>query len=188
MIYGYARVSSKSQCFNGQVDALKAAGCDEIVSEKVSGKDIDGRKALQGLLAKVREGDVIIVHKLDRWARSVVDLLSTLDDLSKRGVGFKSLGDSWCDTTTASGRFVMTVMGGMAEFQRSLIRERCAEGIARAKAEGRHLGRTHALNPHQRQRARELLEAGETQRSVARLLGVGQATIGRLAAEGASPA
>jgi DNA invertase Pin-like site-specific DNA recombinase len=180
-VYGYARVSSKTQCFDGQVDALRAAGCQKIVSEKMTGKDINGRKALQALLAKVREGDVIVVVKLDRFARSTKDLLTMVEDLKDRGVGFKSLGEPWCDTTSAHGKLMLTILGGMAEFERELIRQRCAAGIERAKEHGVKFGRRPVLNPHQRAEARRLLAEGHTQRSIARLLGVDQATISRMA-------
>ena len=115
-----------------------------------------------------------------RVCRKVLNPAALLHELGQRGVGFRSLGDS-IDTTTPAGRLMLQMLAAIAEFERGIIRERCASGIARAKAEGRQLGRKPALNPHQRQRARELLQAGETQRAVARLLGVGQATIGRLA-------
>ena len=180
MQYGYARVSSETQSYDGQIEALKAAGCQQVFAEKFTGKEGADRKRLRSLLATVREGDVIVVCKLDRFARSTRDLLNMLHELGQRGVGFRSLGDS-IDTTTPAGRLMLQMLAAIAEFERGMIRERCASGIARAKAEGRQLGRKPALNPHQRQRARELLEAGETQRAVARLLGVGQATIGRLA-------
>jgi DNA invertase Pin-like site-specific DNA recombinase len=182
-VYGYARVSSKTQCYNGQIDALRQAGCDDIIGEKQSGKDINGRKALVSLLAKVREGDTIVVYKLDRFARSTRDLLNMLADLGERGVGFKSLGDPWCDTTTPHGKLMLTIMGGLAEFERELIRSRCAAGIERAKERGVKFGRRPILNPHQRAEARRLLAEGTTQRSIARLLGVDQATISRMAAE-----
>jgi DNA invertase Pin-like site-specific DNA recombinase len=182
MMYGYARVSSIQQDYAAQVEALKAAGCGEVFAEKFTGKTAVDRKQLQALLDKVVEGDVIVVTKLDRLGRSTRDLLEMEEDLERRGVGFKSLGDPMVDTTTPAGRFFRTVMSALAQMERELIRERCATGIARAKAEGRHLGRKHALNPHQRAEAKRLLAEGATQRSVARLLGVGVATINRLGA------
>jgi DNA invertase Pin-like site-specific DNA recombinase len=181
MMYGYARVSSETQCFNGQIDQLKAAGAEQIFAEKFTGKAAADRKQLQALLAKVRQGDVIVVCKLDRFARSTRDLLNMLHDLEQRGVGFRSLGDS-VDTTTPAGKLMLQMLAAIAEFERGMIRERCSAGMARAKAEGRPHGRKHALSPHQQAEALRMLAAGETQRSIARLLGVGQATIGRLAA------
>jgi DNA invertase Pin-like site-specific DNA recombinase len=180
MLYGYARVSSDTQDHAGQIEALKAAGCQQIFAEKQTGKTAADRKQLQVMLAKAQPADVIVVTKLDRFARSTRDLLNMLHDLERCGVGFRSLGES-IDTTTPAGRLMLQMLAAIAEFERGMIRERCNAGLARAKAEGRQLGRKHALNAHQRQRARDLLEAGETQRAVARLLGVGQATIARLA-------
>jgi DNA invertase Pin-like site-specific DNA recombinase len=169
------------QKFDGQVAELKAAGASRIFSEKFTGSAAADRKQLQALLRKVREGDVIIVTKLDRFARSTRDLLNMLHDLAERGIGFRSLGDS-VDTTTPAGKLMLTMLGAIAEFERGMIRERCSAGMARAKAEGRHLGRKRSLTPHQRKQALDMLAKGETQRAVARLFNVGQATIGRLAA------
>jgi DNA invertase Pin-like site-specific DNA recombinase len=180
MMYGYARVSSDTQDHAGQVEALKTAGCEQIFAEKQTGKTAADRKQLQVLLAKAQPGDVIVVTKLDRFARSTRDLLNMLHDLEQSGVGFRSLGDA-IDTTSPAGRLMLQMLAAIAEFERGMIRERCNAGLARAKSEGRQLGRKPALDPHQRQRVRELLDAGETQRSVARLLGVGQATIARIA-------
>jgi DNA invertase Pin-like site-specific DNA recombinase len=181
MLYGYARVSSATQSFDGQVEALKAAGCGQIFAEKFTGKAAADRKQLQAMLAKVTKGDVIVVTKLDRFGRSTRDLLDMAEDLERRGIGFKSLGDPMIDTTSATGRFVRTMLSALTQMERELIRERCSIGMARAKAEGRPHGRKRALNPHQQGEALRMLAAGETQRSVARLLNVGQATIGRLA-------
>jgi DNA invertase Pin-like site-specific DNA recombinase len=179
MLYGYARVSSESQNHAGQVSDLKAAGASRIYAEKFTGIEGSDRKQLKALLAKVHEGDVIVVTKLDRFARSTRDLLNMLHDLNERGIGFRSLGEA-IDTTTPAGKLMLTMLGAIAEFERGMIREHCSAGIARAKAEGRHLGREPALNLHQRKQALEMLAKGETQRAVARLFDVGQATIGRL--------
>jgi DNA invertase Pin-like site-specific DNA recombinase len=180
MLYGYARVSSDTQDHAGQVEALRAAGCEQIFAEKQTGKTAADRKQLQVLLAKAQPGDVIVVTKLDRFARSTRDLLNMLHDLEQCGVGFRSLGDT-IDTTTPAGRLMLQMLAAIAQFERDMIAERCRAGLARAKSEGRQLGRKPVLNAHQRERAKAMLKAGETQRSVARLLGVGQATIARLA-------
>jgi DNA invertase Pin-like site-specific DNA recombinase len=171
MIYGYARVSSETQSYDGQLEALKAAGCQKIFAEKYTGKTAGDRKQLQALLGKASEANVVVVTKIDRFARSTLDLLTMLKDLEARGVGFKSLGDPTIDTTSAHGELLLTMLGAIATFERRLIRQRCSEGIARAKAEGRHLGRKPALNVHQRREALRMLADGETQRAVARLLG-----------------
>ena len=132
---GYARVSSNTQDYQGQVDALKAAGCERIYSEKMSGKSTSGRRQFEKLMKELLPGDTVVVAKLDRLARSSRDLHNIIFELDSLDCGFLSLGDSWCDTTTSTGRLMLTIMGGIAEFERKLIRQRCDEGIARAKAE-----------------------------------------------------
>src|SRR5262249_45187673 len=134
MKYGYARVSSGSQDHAAQVEALKAAGCERIYSEKASGKSTNGRPELAKLLKRLEPEDVVMVTKLDRIARSARDLLNIVHDLKDRDCGFTSLGDSWCDTTNEMGRFMLTVMSGIAELERDLIRKRCQAGIERAKS------------------------------------------------------
>jgi DNA invertase Pin-like site-specific DNA recombinase len=146
MKYGYARVSSESQDHAAQVEALKAAGCERIYSEKASGKSTNGRPELAKLLKRLEPGDVVMVTKLDRIARSARDLLNIVHDLKDRDCGFTSLGDSWCDTTNEMGRFMLTVMSGIAELERDLIRKRCQAGIERAKSKGTKFGRPCALD------------------------------------------
>jgi DNA invertase Pin-like site-specific DNA recombinase len=177
MMYGYARVSSDGQDYAAQVEALERAGCT-VVAEKRSGKALDGRKELQKLLAKAQAGDVIVVTKLDRFARNTRELLNTLHDLEQRAIGFKSLGDP-VDTTTPSGRLVTQIFAAIAEFERANIAERCRAGLARAKADGRHLGRKPKLDAKQRAEVQRLQADGMTQRAIARLLRIDQSTISR---------
>jgi DNA invertase Pin-like site-specific DNA recombinase len=120
---------------------LRAEGCAKVFSEKISGKATDGRPELAKLLRRLGEGDVLMVTRLDRLARSTRDLLNILHDLGQRGIGFKSLKDPWCDTTTPHGRLMLTVLGGIAEFERELITARTSEGRTRAKARGVRFGR-----------------------------------------------
>src|SRR5260370_18951743 len=162
MKYGYARVSSSTQDYAAQVEALKAAGCDRIFSEKASGKSPNGRPELAKLFKALLPGDAVVVTKLDRIARSSRDLHNIIHDLKERGCGFLSLGDTWCDTTTDMGRLMLAIMGGIAEFERSLIRQRCDAGIARAKAKGTKFGRPTALDAGQRRKLAERYAAGET--------------------------
>src|SRR5438876_758212 len=129
MIVGYARVSTDGQSLEAQHAALKGAGATQIYSEKISGAVTD-RKALARAIATLGAGDTLIVAKLDRLARSTRDLLNTLAEIAQRGATFKSLGDPWCDTTTPHGRLMLTVLGGLAEFERHLILARTTEAAS----------------------------------------------------------
>jgi DNA invertase Pin-like site-specific DNA recombinase len=133
MKLGYARVSTDGQSVDAQVAELRAAGCDKVFKETASGAKTD-RAQLRKALASVGAGDVLVVTRLDRLARSTRDLLNTLDAIAKAGAGFKSLRDQWADTTTAHGRLMLTVLGGLAEFERELILTRTSEGRERANA------------------------------------------------------
>src|SRR5438093_8970818 len=148
MIYGYARVSTDGQSVEAQVVALTAAGAAKVYRETASGAKT-GRARLRQVLAALNQGNVLMVTRLDRLARSTRDLLNTLATIADKGAGFKSLSDTWADTTTPHGRLMVTVLGGLAEFERELIRERCAEGITRARANGIKFGRKPKLTPHQ---------------------------------------
>jgi DNA invertase Pin-like site-specific DNA recombinase len=178
-VFGYARVSTDGQTLAAQDAALHAAGCAKVYSEKASGAKTD-RAELRKLVSRLGDGDVLLVTRLDRLARSTRDLLNTLDEITKRGAGFKSLADAWADTTTAHGRLMLTVLGGLAEFERELIKARTGEGRARAKAQGVHMGRPPKLTPHQRREAIARRDAGEPLVDIARTFGVSHTTIGRL--------
>ena len=132
-IYGYARVSTNGQDLAAQEAELMAAGCAKVFKEKVSGAKTD-RAELAKLLGKTESGDVLVVTRLDRLARSTRDLLNVIAALTERGAGFKSLKDTWADTTSPHGRLMLTILGGLAEFERELIRVRTGEGRKRAKA------------------------------------------------------
>lgn len=179
MKYGYARVSSDTQDYTAQVEALKAAGCERIFSEKASGKSTNGRPELAKLLRALLPGDVVVVTKLDRVARSARDLLNIIGGLKDQSCGFVSLGDSWCDTTNEMGRFMLTVMGGIAELERDLIRKRCLDGIKRAKAKGTKFGRRSVLDHGQRKKIAERYATGETMAELARDYDCSEATICR---------
>ena len=145
-VYGYARVSTDGQSLVAQLAELKAAKSDKIFQEKISGARSD-RKQLAKLMAVLTKGDVLVVPRLDRLARSTRDLLNLLGTIAEKGAGFKSLRDTWADTTTAHGRLMLTILRGLAEFERELIRTRTGEGRERAKARG-HLGsQTEAHQP-----------------------------------------
>jgi len=179
MLLGYARVSTREQDFNGQIDELKAAGCEKIFSEKASGARGD-RVELMKVMKRIGPGDVLVVTRLDRLARSTRDLLNVLAAITEHEAGFRSLKDTWCDTTTPHGRLMLTVLGGLAEFERELIRARTDDGRKRAKAKGVKFGRPLALDHHQRREALERLNAGESVIDVARTYGVNRATLYRL--------
>ena len=178
-VYGYARVSTDGQSLVAQLTELKAAKCEKIFQEKISGARSD-RKQLTRLMAVLAKGDVLVVTRLDRLARSTRDLLNLLGTIAEKGAGFKSLRDTWADTTTAHGRLMLTVLGGLAEFERELIRSRTGEGRARAVARGVILGRRPKLTKHQKREAIGRREAGETLMDIARSYNVSHSTISRL--------
>jgi DNA invertase Pin-like site-specific DNA recombinase len=180
-VFGYARVSTRDQDLAGQIAELQAAGCGNIFKEKASGAKTD-RPELAKAIRRLDAGDVLIVTRLDRLARSTRDLLNILDAVGKAGAGFRSLKDAWADTTTPHGRLMLTVLGGLAEFERSLIVARTDDGRKRAQARGVRFGRPKALSPHQRQEVVQRLAEGAVQADLARSYGVSQATISRLAA------
>jgi DNA invertase Pin-like site-specific DNA recombinase len=182
---GYARVSTDGQTLAAQTEALHACGCAKIFAEKISGAYSD-RPQLAKALAALGEGDTLVVCKLDRLARSTRDLLNTLDAIGKAGASFKSLGDPWADTTTPHGRLMLTVLGGLAEFERHLILTRTAEGRNRAQANGVRFGRRPALTPYQRAEALRRRAAGETLTEIAKLLGVSHMTVARATGNGAA--
>ncbi len=181
MIYGYARVSTEGQSYEAQKAQLTEAGATDIRAEKASGAKTD-RKELAKLLRDLNPCDVMLVTRLDRLARSTRDLLNVLAQVAEAGAAFRSLGDTWADTTTPHGRLMLTVLGGLAEFEREIIRERTSEGRERAKARGQSLGRKHKLTTHQQEEVRARKQAGESVREIARSYNVSAATISRVSA------
>jgi DNA invertase Pin-like site-specific DNA recombinase len=179
MKYGYARVSSDGQSVDAQVRQLTKAGCKKVFREVASGARTD-RAQLRRLLGQLEAGDVLIVTRLDRLARSTRDLLNILGTIADRKAGFRSLGDTWADTTTSHGRLMLTVLGGLAEFERDLIRTRTGEGRARAVARGVKMGRKPKMTPHQIKEALRRREAGEPMRDIAKDFNVSHSTISRL--------
>jgi DNA invertase Pin-like site-specific DNA recombinase len=183
-IYGYARVSTEGQTLETQLEQLKLAGAAKVFSEKISGAKADNRKELHRALKALGQGDLLLVTRLDRLARSTLDLLNILDAVAKAGAGFKSLADVWADTTTPHGRLILTVLAGLAEFERELIKARTSEGRKRAKARGVHMGRPSGLNRDQQREALARIAAGDAHTDIARTFGVSHSTIGRLANRG----
>ena len=179
-VYGYARVSTTGQSLEAQLSELHAAGCKKIFQEKITGKRRD-RAQLDRALNSLGDGDVLIVSRLDRLARSSRDLLNIIKQITDAGATFRSLKDTWADTTTAQGRLILTVLGGLAEFERELILERTGEGRDRAMAKGVAFGRKPKLTHHQRQEALARRNAGETIQAIARSYNVHHSMISRLA-------
>jgi len=179
MKYGYARVSTDGQSVDAQVRQLSKAGCKKVFREVASGAKTD-RAQLRRLLDHLEPGDVLTVTRLDRLARSTRDLLNTLAAITAKKAGFKSLGDTWADTTTPHGRLMLTVLGGLAEFEHDLIRARTGEGRARAVARGQKMGRPFKLTDHQKREAVKRRYQGETLADIARTYNVSPATISRL--------
>jgi DNA invertase Pin-like site-specific DNA recombinase len=179
MTFGYARVSTDGQSLEAQQAALKSAGCVKVFSEKESGAKTD-RRALAGAIKVLGARDTLIVTRLDRLARSTRDLLNTLAAIGDKGAGFKSIADTWADTTTPHGKLMITILGGLAEFERSLILARTGEGRKRAMADGIRFGRKPKLTPHQRAEALARREAGESLADIGRSYAVSHSTISRL--------
>ena len=176
MLVGYARVSTQDQNPELQLDALKGAGCERVFEEKASGAKRD-RPDLAAALSFMRSGDTLVVWKLDRLARSLKQLMETVEDLSARGIGFRSLTEA-IDTTTSGGRLVFHIFGALAEFERGIIRERTTAGLDAARARGRVGGRPKALTSDDLAVARTLLKDGTlTIAQVAERLGVAQSTL-----------
>jgi DNA invertase Pin-like site-specific DNA recombinase len=181
MIYGYARVSTDGQSLDAQVKQLRAAKVEKVFKETASGAKTD-RAELRRALNKLENGDVLTVTRLDRLARSTRDLLNTLATVTSKGAGFRSLNDTWADTTTAHGRLMLTVLGGLAEFERELIRARTGEGRERAKAQGVKMGRKPKLTDHQKREAIKRRDHGEeTLAAIGKSYNVSGWTISRLA-------
>jgi DNA invertase Pin-like site-specific DNA recombinase len=179
MKIGYARVSSTEQNLDLQLTALKEAGCGRIFQEKISGAKKE-RPELQRLLDHIRSGDVVIVWKLDRLARSTHHLLELVENIRMADASFCSLSEPWADTTSHAGKMIMTVFAGIAEFERDLIRERTSAGRIAAKKRGIKFGRPKKMNEEQKLLAKRLLEENKSVSEIAKTFNVHKATIYRL--------
>jgi DNA invertase Pin-like site-specific DNA recombinase len=183
MLLGYARISkADDQDTAAQVDALKAAGCRRVFEEKASGGRWD-RPELHRLLDQLREGDVVVVWKLDRLSRSLKDLLHILERVEDAGAAFRSLTEA-VDTAGPAGRMMMQMLGAFAEFERAMVRERTRAGLQAARSRGRKGGRRPKLSSEQKAEILEMLASGrKTAADVGRIFRVHRATISRVAAE-----
>jgi DNA invertase Pin-like site-specific DNA recombinase len=173
MLIGYARISTQAL----QQDALQKVGCSKLFTDTASGAKAE-RKGLEQALNYVRKGDTLVVWRLDRLGRSLPHLIATLTDLEERGIGFKSLTEN-IDTTTSGGKLIFHIFGALAEFERSLIRERTAAGLIAARARGRKGGRPKALAVKQRRIAKEFYEKRHPIVEICRTLKVSKATLYR---------
>jgi len=181
-LIGYARVSTTDQDHALQADALTAAGCSRVFTEKASGA-LDSRPELARCLDHLRAGDTLVVWRLDRLGRSVRHLTDTVTALAERGVGFRSLTEGF-DTTTPGGKLIFHVFAGLAEFEREIIRERTTAGLAAARARGRHGGRKPKMTPGKLATARQLYDGREhTVAQIAGIIGVSRATVHRALAD-----
>lgn len=178
MLIGYARVSTDDQHLDNQRQALRATGCQRIYEEKISGAKRD-RPELTRLLEHLRDGDVVVITRLDRLARSTRDLLELAELLERTHVGLRSLAEPWADTTSPSGKMVLTVFAGIAEFERSLIAERTRTGRNAARHKGVRFGRPSKLSAEQIALGKRLRLEGHSVREVARMLNCHHATLYR---------
>ena len=165
MLIGYARVSTADQTLDLQTDELNKCGCDRIFHDVASGAKTE-REGLSQAIEFLRDGDILVVWKLDRLGRSLIHLIETVQGLDKRGIGFKSLRES-IDTTTSGGKLIFHVFGALAEFERDLIRERTNAGLAAARARGRLGGRPRGVDEKKAKLAQTLRDEGS--RSVAEI-------------------
>jgi DNA invertase Pin-like site-specific DNA recombinase len=178
MLVGYARVSTQDQTLNLQKDALEKIGCNKIYTDTASGAKTE-RVGLEEALEYVREGDTLVVWRLDRLGRSLKHLIETITILNSRGIGFKSITEN-IDTTTSGGKLVFHIFGALAEFEREIIRERTRAGLTAARARGRKGGRPKALTPKTAQQAKTLYNSRKDSiDEICRTLHVSRATLYR---------
>lgn len=176
MLVGYARVSSAGQSLEVQLDALKDGGCEKVFSEKQSGTSTNGRDALADALDFVREGDTLVVTRLDRLARSSADLHNIIERLTAKGVKFRCLQQSGVDTDSGMGKLVLAILGAVAAFETDIRKERQLEGIAKAKVKGVYRGRKPSVD---KAKVLELHKAGVSPSVIAKELKIGRASVYR---------
>lgn len=176
---GYARVSTVGQTLELQLQALKEYGCRRIYREKASGADAE-RAELQKLLEDLKEGQVVVVTRLDRLARSTFDLFSIVRKITEKSAQFYSLSEPWTDTSTSTGRLMLAVLGGLADVERDLIRTRTSEGRARAIAQGKKMGRPAQITLAQKQDIIQKRLEGWSLKDIATLFNISSATVSRV--------
>jgi len=178
MLIGYARVSTSEQDLENQQTALTAAGCEQVFAEKISGAHAQ-RPELRRFIDYLRAGDIAVVTRLDRLARNTRDLLDVAEELNTKGAGLRSLAEPWADTTSPAGKMLLTILAGIAEFERALITTRTAEGRAAAKRKGIRFGPKPKLSSEQIALARAAIENGQTVCETARALSIHRTTLHR---------
>lgn len=176
MLVGYGRVSTAAQSLDIQHQALAQAGCEKVFSEQASGRSTNGRTQLAETLDFVRDGDTLVVTRLDRLARSVGDLHQIIEQLTSKGVAFKCINQSGVDTDTSTGRLMLAMLGAVAAFENDIRRERQMEGVAKAKAAGKYRGRPATINAND---IRQLRAEGLGATAIAQRLGIGRASVYR---------
>jgi len=176
MFVGYARVSSTGQSLDIQNEALAHAGCEKVFAEKLSGRSMKDRIELTNAIDFVREGDTLVVTRLDRLARSVGDLHRIIETLTEKKVAFRCLNQSGVDTDSSTGRLMLAILGAVASFENDIRLERQREGIEKAKLEGKYKGRKPTVDPD---RVRELHDNGLGPAAIAREMGIGRASVYR---------
>jgi DNA invertase Pin-like site-specific DNA recombinase len=181
-VVGYARVSSTGQSLDAQLEKLKADGCEKVFAEKRSGTTTDGREQLEAALEWVREGDVLLVTRLDRLARSIVDLRKIIDRLTAKGVGFRVIEQTAIDTTTSNGRLMLNMLAAFAEFETELRAERQRDGIDKAKTAGVYKGRPATIDAA---KIAALKAEGLGATEIAKKLRIGRASVYRVLGEAA---
>ncbi|MGD7070962.1 recombinase family protein [Acetobacter sp. AAB5] len=177
---GYARVSTVGQTLELQLKTLKEFGCRRIYREKASGADT-ARPELRKLLASLKPGQIVVVTRLDRLARSTFDLFSIVKTITERKAQFYSLAEPWTDTSTSTGRLMLAVLGGLADVERDLIRTRTSEGRARAIEQGKHMGRPSRITEIQKREIIDRRQGGESLKSIATAFGISESTVSRMA-------
>lgn len=176
--YGYSRVSTSKQHTDSQIELLKGAGCEETFVEVQSGVTRN-RPELDRLLSRLRQGDTILVVKLDCLSRSLQDLFSIAREIEEKGAHLRSLQDPLIDTTSPNGKLIFDIFGVLAEYERDIIRVRTLDGLAAARARGQRLGRQEALNQKQKDKVIELRSSGQSLHEIAQTFGVSKTTIQR---------
>lgn len=174
MLVGYARVSSIGQSLEVQEDLLRDAGCEKVFAEKKSGRATSDRKALQEALEFVREGDTLVITRLDRLARSIMDLRQIVDQLAAKGVTFRCLQQGAIDTTRSDGKFLLNILASFAAFEADIRSERQRDGIEKAKAKGVYKGRPKSIDVG---KVKRLRDTGMGASEIARELNIGRATV-----------